>query len=59
MFVPDYQNFFQNKQLVNANLIVDIDQFEVKNTDTYYGAVQKELDLKNIVWKNFYKRGES
>ena len=41
------------------HLIVDVKQFEVKKTDTYFDVMQKELELKNIVWKNLYKRGES
>ena len=40
-------------------LIVDVKQFEVKKTDTYFDVMQKELDLKNIVWKNLYKINES
>jgi len=41
------------------HLIVDIKQFEVKMTDSYFDVMQKELNLKNIVWKNLYIKGES
>ena len=41
------------------HLIVDVKQYEVKKTDTYFDVMQKELDLKNIVWKNLYIKGES
>jgi len=30
-------------------MIVDIDLFEIKNTDKYHQATEKELNLKNIV----------
>ena len=36
-------------------MILNVDQFEVKSTDTYYEATKKELDLKNTVLKNFFK----
>jgi hypothetical protein len=40
-------------------LIANVDQFELKSTDTYHKATEKELNLKKVVLKNFFKKNDS
>ena len=59
MFVPENLRFFKNEALKDRYIIIDVDQYEIKNTDTYQQATEKELNLKNKVMKNFFKKDDS
>ena len=59
MFVPDYFDYMKTKNSKDIKLIVNIDHFEIKSTDTYHQATEKELNLKNAVLKNFFKKADS